>query len=97
MVKADLINQLANKMGISKEESKEIVKSFFQILKETLESGREIEIRNFGCFRFREREPHHGWNFQKGELITVPARVEIVFVPSKHLRINRKGPKLGHA
>lgn len=95
MIKADLINQLANKRGISKEESKEIVNTFFQLLKETLENGQEIEMRNFGCFRFREREPHHGWDFQKKELITVPARVEIVFIPSKHLKINRSVPKPG--
>ena len=90
MIKTDLIDKFAKEMDISKQESERSVKTFFQILKEAIETGEEIEIRKFGSFRFRERKSHPGLNFKTGEVIQVPSRTDIVFKPSRLLRIKKE-------
>jgi integration host factor beta subunit len=86
MIKADLINQIAKEMNISKQEAETGVNLFFQMIKDALQRGEEIELRGFGSFRFRQRQARSGRNPRTGESVQVPPKKVLYFKPSKLLK-----------
>jgi integration host factor subunit beta len=91
MIKADLINRIAQEMEISKQEAETGVNLFFDTIKDALKRGEEIELRGFGSFRFRTRDARAGRNPRTGEPVQVPPKKVLYFKPSKLLKnmINR--------
>ncbi len=86
MVKADLINKIARRMDIPKQEAEQGVNLFFQAIKEAILKGEEIEIRGFGSFRFRNRTSRAGRNPRTGAPVKVPPKKVLYFKPSKLLK-----------
>jgi integration host factor subunit beta len=86
MVKADLINKIARRMDIPKQEAEQGVNLFFQAIKEAILKGEEIEIRGFGSFRFRTRTSRAGRNPRTGAPVKVPPKKVLYFKPSKLLK-----------
>lgn len=86
MIKADLINKLSKDMNITKQEAENGVNIFFDTLKDAIKRGEEIELRGFGSFRIRKRDPRSGRNPRTGERVKVPAKKVIYFKPSKILK-----------
>ena len=86
MIKADLINQISKEMKISRQEAETGVNLFFDILKEALLKGEEIELRGFGSFRFRKRSSRSGRNPRTGDPVKVPPKKVLYFKPGKHLK-----------
>jgi len=86
MIKADLVNKIARKMDIPKQEAEEGVNLFFHSIKEAILQGEEIEIRGFGSFRFRKRTSRSGRNPRTGEPVKVPPKKVLYFKPSKLLK-----------
>jgi integration host factor beta subunit len=91
MIKADLINKIAEEMSISKQEAETGVNLFFETIKDALQRGEEIELRGFGSFRFRTRGARAGRNPRTGAPVKVPPKKVLYFKPSKILKnmINR--------
>jgi integration host factor subunit alpha len=86
MTKADIIEQIYEKVGFSKKESAEIVELVFDTMKETLERGEKIKISGFGNFVVRNKRPRIGRNPQTGEEIEITARKVLTFRPSQVLK-----------
>ena len=86
MTKADIIEQIYEKVGFSKKESAEIVELVFDTMKETLERGEKIKISGFGNFVVRQKRPRIGRNPQTGEEIEITARRVLTFRPSQVLK-----------
>lgn len=86
MIKANLVDSVARELNISKQEAESGVNLFFDVIKEAILQGEEIEIRGFGSFRFRQRAPRAGRNPRTGELVKVPPKKVLYFKPSKLLR-----------
>lgn len=86
MIKADLINKLSQELNIPKQDAEEGVNIFFEAIREAILNGEEIEIRGFGTFRFRERQPRSGRNPRTGEPVSVPPKKVLYFKPSKILK-----------
>ncbi len=86
MTKADLVNILIQEMGMSKKNAETIVNTFLGSMIESLQSGKGIELRGFGSFRIRERNPRIGRNPQTGEKVHVPAKKVVYFKPGKDLK-----------
>lgn len=86
MTKADIIEQIYEKVGFSKKESAEIVETVFDMMKETLERGEKIKISGFGNFIVRQKHPRMGRNPQTGEEIEISARRVLTFRPSQVLK-----------
>lgn len=95
MTKADIIEQIYEKVGFSKKESAEIVELVFDTMKETLEKGEKIKISGFGNFVVRKKRPRIGRNPQTGEEIEISARRVLTFRPSQVLKsaLNKDGPE----
>jgi len=88
MTKADIVQQIYEKVGFSKKESGEIVESVFSIIKRTLEKGEHVKISGFGNFMVRDKNSRKGRNPQTGEEIEISARKVITFKPSQVLKNN---------
>lgn len=86
MIKADLVNKIAQEMNISKQEAETGINLFFQTIKEALQRGEEIELRGFGSFRFRQRHARSGRNPRTGDPVQVPPKKVLFFKPSKLLK-----------
>ena len=57
-----------------------------------LHRGEKVELRGFGSFRLRRREPHRGRNPRTGDRVDVPSKRVAYFTPGKELKalINRE-------
>lgn len=86
MTKADIIEQIYQKIGFSKKESADIVELVFDTMKGHLEKGERIKISGFGNFVVREKRPRVGRNPQTGEEIEISSRRVLTFRPSQVLR-----------
>ncbi len=53
MTKAEIVEQIYERVGFSKKEAAELVEQVFQIIKETLADGEKVKISGFGNFVVR--------------------------------------------
>ncbi len=93
MTKAEIVEQIYEKIGFSKKESADIVEMVFDTMKETLSKGEKIKISGFGNFVVRQKRPRVGRNPQTGEQIEITARKVLTFRPSHVLKsvLNKEG------
>jgi integration host factor subunit beta len=86
MTKADLIEEVSKVVEMTRKESEVIVESIFESIVKSLRDGDKIEIRGFGSFRTRERQPRIGRNPKTGDRVEVPSKRIPFFKPSKELK-----------
>jgi len=86
MTKADLVERVAGKTGLSKSDIAVVVDAFLDAVKHTLESGNNIEIRGFGTFKVKERKARKARNPRTGEEVPVANRMVPVFKPSNEFK-----------
>jgi len=67
LTKEDLIDSIYNQVGLSKNKSTQLVESFLEIIKKSLENGEDILISGFGKFSVKEKNERKGRNPQTGE------------------------------
>ena len=81
MTKADLVEKVTALGDLTRRDGEVIVETIFGSVIGALQSGDKIEIRGFGSFRIRQRNPRIGRNPKTGARVEVP-----YFKPSKELR-----------
>ena len=86
MTKIDIVQNVYEKIGLSKNESVQIVESFFDIIKDALVAGENVKISGFGNFTVKEKKSRRGRNPQTGEEMEISARKVLVFKSSNILR-----------
>ena len=86
MTKAELIEEVARAVEMTRKDSEQIVDTIFDSIVHALRSGDKIEIRGFGSFRTRKRQPRIGRNPKTGAKVDVPAKKIPFFKPSKELK-----------
>jgi nucleoid DNA-binding protein len=86
MTKADLVEEIAAKTGVSKNHTALIVDDLLSAISKALSDGHHLEIRGFGTFKVRERRARRARNPRSGEEVLVPAKLVPVFKPSKELK-----------
>ena len=91
MTKADLVEEVSRVSDLTKKDSELIVETVFQSIVDALHRGEKIELRGFGSFRLRQREPRKGRNPKTGDRVDVPPKRVPYFKPGKELKdlINR--------
>ena len=55
--KAEIVDQLADQIGLTKKEVAEVVEGFLAQVITALEEGRQVQIRGFGTFKIQLRAP----------------------------------------
>ena len=86
MTKADIVEQIYEKVGFSKKEATEVVESIFEIMKTRFEEGEKVKISGFGNFSINEKRPRKGRNPQTGETIVISGRRVLSFKSSPVLK-----------
>ena len=92
MTKAALVEEVARVAELTKKHSEVIVDAVFESIINALQRGEKIELRGFGSFRLRRREPRKGRNPKTGDRVDVPSKRVPYFKPGKELKelINTK-------
>ncbi len=86
MTKAEIVEQIYERVGFSKKEAAELVEKVFEIMKETLAEGEKVKISGFGNFVVRQKNARKGRNPQTGQEILLDARRVLTFKPSLVLK-----------
>nr|WP_041608165.1 HU family DNA-binding protein [Halobacteroides halobius] len=94
MTKNDLVDQIAEKTGITKKDTKETVNTMLEVVTENLrneakkdaEERSKIQFIGFGSFEVRDRSARTGRNPQTGEEMEIPARTVPAFKAGKSLK-----------
>src|ERR1700722_15597673 len=86
MTKAELIEEVSRVVEMTRKDSEVIVEAIFDSVVRALRGGDKIEIRGFGSFRTRQRQPRLGRNPKTGARVEVPAKRIPYFKPSKELK-----------
>ena len=91
MTKAELVEEVSRVSDLTKKDSELIVETVFQSIVDALHRGEKIELRGFGSFQLRQREPRKGRNPKTGDRVDVPPKRVPYFKPGKELKdlINR--------
>lgn len=86
MTKAEIVEDIANKTGLTKKEVAEAVDQFLESISHALSDGKHYEIRGFGTFKVKGRKSRIARNPRTGEAVPVPERKVPVFKVSKELK-----------
>ena len=86
LTKAEIAEQVHNHLGRNKKESARMVEALFEIIKESLEEGKDVMISGFGKFSIRERGERTGRNPLTGDPISLPTKKVVTFKCSGKLR-----------
>lgn len=86
LTKAGMAEQLFDELGLNKREAKEIVESFFEEVRISLESNEQVKISGFGNFDLRDKNERPGRNPKTGEEIPISARRVVTFRPGQKLK-----------
>ncbi len=86
LTKVDMAESLFNKLGLNKEEGRELVDLFFQELGASLAVGEPVKLSGFGNFDLRDKKERPGRNPKTGEKIPISARRVVTFRPGKKLQ-----------
>lgn len=88
MNKAELVNRVAERTGLTKKDTEKAVNAVVEAIEEALAVGEKVSLVGFGTFEVRARSERTGRNPQTGESIRIPASRVPAFRPGKALRDN---------
>jgi integration host factor subunit beta len=86
MTKAELVDEVARVVQLTKKQAETIVNIVFDSIVDSLRAGQKIELRGFGSFRLRSRKSRTGRNPKTGEKVEVPSKKIPYFKPGKELK-----------
>lgn len=95
LTKAEMSENLFEKLGVSKRDAKDLVESFFEEVRLSLENGEQVKLSGFGNFDLRDKNQRPGRNPKTGEDIPITARRVVTFHPGQKLksRVEKATPK----
>ena len=73
MNKSQLINVVAEKTGLSKKDTEQVLNTALDTISEQLIAGEKVQLVGFGAFDVKERAAHIGRNPKTKEEVEVPA------------------------
>ncbi len=91
VTRAHLSEAVYQEVGLSRNESAELLESVLAEISNALAQGRPVKISSFGSFSVRQKGQRVGRNPKTGEEVPILPRKVLVFRPSQVLknRINR--------
>ncbi len=86
MTKADLVDIIFGKVGLSKIESQNIIEMIFDTIKQTLVEGESVKVSGFGTFNVKKKNARRGRNPKTGDELQITPRRVITFRASNHFK-----------
>ena len=88
LTRMDLSEAVYNSVGLSRNESAQLVESVLQHMSDALVSGETVKISSFGTFSVRAKSARMGRNPKTGDEVPIHPRRVLTFHPS-HLMKDR--------
>ncbi len=82
-----LARYISEKRGVPQRDAEHFVKSFFEIISETLQSGESlVKIKGFGTFKIVDVKDRESVDVNTGERIVIEGRSKISFIPDNVMK-----------
>lgn len=85
MNKAELVNEVAQKMGVSQCQSRQFINILQEVLAEALKQDTSIVLQGFGVFEPWAQKERLGRNPHTGVTCMIAPRTSVKFKPGKFL------------
>jgi len=86
LTKKEIIENISDKIDLTKKEGMDVIDSLFEIIKDELAKGNPVMISGFGKWVVKAKKERRGRNPQTGKDLTIDARKVITFKSSTVLR-----------
>jgi integration host factor subunit alpha len=86
LTKVQIVEAIQNKIGFPRNKSYEVLESFLELIKSTLQSGEDVMISGFGKFSVNEKKERKGRNPATGDAMMLEPRKVVTFKCSGKLR-----------
>lgn len=86
MNKGEFVDELAERTGFTKKDSKKALDSTLDVITEALKGNEEVLLTGFGKFEVRARKATTRLNPRTGDEVQVPAKVVPKFKKGKNLK-----------
>jgi integration host factor subunit alpha len=81
-----LVEMITENNGFAKNKNIEIIENLIEIIKHTLQSGKDVLVSGFGKFCVKNKSKRRGRNPATGSDLLLPARKVVTFKCSGKLR-----------
>lgn len=88
LTRMDLSEAVFREVGLSRNESADLVESVLELMSSALVKGEQVKISSFGTFSIRKKNARVGRNPKTGEEVPITPRRVLTFRPS-HLMKDR--------
>ena len=95
VTRANLAETIYTQVGLSRNESAELLESVLERLVSALQSGDSVKISGFGTFSVRQKGRRVGRNPKTGIEVPILPRSVLVFRPSQVLKARVNGQEAG--
>tara|TARA_B100000073_G_C23490563_1_gene475472 strand:- start:48 stop:341 length:294 start_codon:yes stop_codon:yes gene_type:complete len=86
MTKADIVNEISTKTGLTKIETEVVINSLVTSISDSLMRGERVDIRGFGSFYIKKRDAREARNPATNQIIKLSERFVPFFKVSKLLK-----------
>lgn len=86
MTKRELVMLISERLGYTQYEVGSVVQATLDAITDALTEGQRLEIRNFGVFEVKSRDPRVGRNPRTGEEVPIAEKRVATFKPGKALK-----------
>ena len=86
LTRMDLNEAIVRNVGLSRNESAEMVESVLEYMSDALVDGDQVKISSFGTFSIRDKAARVGRNPKTGEEVPISPRRVLTFRPSHLLK-----------
>ena len=93
LTRAQLTEAVYEEVGLSRNESAELVESVLKEMSKALIRGEPVKISSFGSFTIRSKSERGGRNPKTGEEVPISPRRVIIFKPSHVLKSRINSPQ----
>jgi nucleoid DNA-binding protein len=83
MTKADLVDHVAATVQLPKSQTDAVLTQCLQAIIDAVQAGEAVDLRGFGRFHLRHRQPRTGRNPRTGEPVQIPAKAVPTFSAGK--------------
>ena len=97
LTRADLSEAVHRKVGLSRTESADLVKTVIDLMSDALIAGQQVKLSSFGTFDVRAKRERVGRNPKTGEEVPITPRRVLVFRPSQIMKAVVNGEAAGKA
>ncbi len=91
LTRADLTEAVFNAVGLSRNESSQMVEDMLEEICSTLAKGESVKLSSFGTFQVRQKSQRIGRNPKTGDEVPIAPRRVLVFRPSHVLKAQING------